>query len=95
MVASIATLSIVPGKEEEFERQFAQRGRGVIESARGSHEVTIGRGVESRSTFSLIVEWDSVDAHHEAMKDPTYWSWVEFARTLYSERPQVQHFVIG
>jgi heme-degrading monooxygenase HmoA len=95
MVASIAMLSIIPGQEEEFERQFAQRGRGVIESARGSHDVTIGRCVESPSTFWLIVEWDSVEAHQEAMRDATYWSWVEFARTLYSERPQVQHVVIA
>ena len=92
MTTVIAVLTITPGKEAEFARKFAEQGHPTITAAVGNHSATISRGVEDPSTYLLVSEWDSVDAHKGAMDDPTYMEWVVFARGYYAEPPQVRHY---
>jgi heme-degrading monooxygenase HmoA len=92
MVTEIALLSIADGRGGEFEQIMRSRGRAVLEAAAGAHSVEIGRCVEEPMTYVLIVEWDSVDAHQRAAKDPVFLEFRELQRSLHSEAPSVRHF---
>ncbi|MBS1892962.1 MAG: antibiotic biosynthesis monooxygenase [Actinobacteria bacterium] len=92
MTTVAAVLTITPGKEDEFARKFAERGHATITAADGNHSATLARGVEDPSTYLLVSEWDSVDAHKAAMDDAGYMEWVVFARGYYAEPPHVRHY---
>ncbi|MBS1677662.1 MAG: antibiotic biosynthesis monooxygenase [Actinobacteria bacterium] len=92
MVTVAALLTITPGKEEEFEREFAKWGHATLTAAVGNHSATLSRCIEEPSPYLLVSEWDSVDAHKAAMDDPEYMKWVLFARGFYAEPVWVRHF---
>ncbi|MBS1678387.1 MAG: antibiotic biosynthesis monooxygenase [Actinobacteria bacterium] len=91
MVIESAQLPVITGREEEFERAMV-RGREILEGARGSGKVVLGRGVESPSTYVLLVEWESVEAHREAMKQEDFAEFREILRSFYDGNAIVAHF---
>ena len=64
MVLEIATIEVVPGREQAFEDAF-RTARALPESVAGCHSVRMTRGVESPSRFVLLIEWESVRVHEE------------------------------
>lgn len=92
MITVAALLTVASGKEEEFAEKFAERGHGTITAAAGNRSARLSRGVEDPSTYLLLTEWDSVDAHTAAMDVEAYMEWVVFARDYYAAPPQVRHY---
>lgn len=92
MVIESAKLPVAPGQEEEFERAMV-RGREILENAPGSGKVIVSRGVESPSTYLLLVEWDSVEQHQKAAEDESFLEFRELLRGFYEDKPTVAHFV--
>ena len=91
MIIESAQLPITAGREEEFERAMV-RGREMLEDAPGSGKVMLTRGVENPSRYVLLVEWDSVECHQQAMEDETFLEVRDLARSFYDGKPIVQHF---
>ena len=91
LVIEIAQLPVAPGREVEFERAMV-RGREILENAPGSGEIKILRGVESPSTYVLLVEWESVEQHHAAVEEDSFLEFRELLRGFYEDKPVVQHF---
>ncbi len=64
MVVEIATITVTSGQEAAFVEAY--RGvRSVLATAQGCRSVRMTQGIESPSTFVLLVEWDSVEAHEQ------------------------------
>ncbi len=58
----VADINVLPGSEDDF--AAAYRGaREVLATTPGCLSVRMTRGIESPSRFTLLVEWDSVEAH--------------------------------
>lgn len=91
MVIENAQLPVAAGREEEFEQAMV-RGRELLEGAPGSGRVVVTRGVENPSTYVLLIEWDSVEAHQQAMEDEGLVELRELLRSFYDGQPVVQHF---
>ena len=91
MVIESAQLPVTPGREEEFERAMV-RGREILENAPGSGKVMVTRGVESPSSYVLLIEWDSVEQHQKAAEDESFLEFRELLRGFYEGKPIVQHF---
>ena len=92
MTTVIAMLTIIEGREEEYERGVAEWGQKRMSGAPGNQGVQVRRCFEEPSLYSIVSDWDSVEAHKAAMDDPTFFEWVEFARGFYAKPPHVRHF---
>jgi heme-degrading monooxygenase HmoA len=86
-----ALLHVTPGREEDFEASF-RLARPIIESAPGCHGAEVRRQVEDPSTYLLLVQWSTVEAHTDFRDSDLYPSWRDLTHIFYSERPVVTHF---
>jgi len=92
MVLERAQFRIVPGREDEFEQAFEQ-AKLVIAGARGFLGATLSRGVESPSTFLLLVEWETLEDHTVGFRDsPAFGEWRGLIGHLFDGPPDVEHF---
>ena len=92
MVLEVATITVTPGSEDAF--VDAYRGiRHVILSAVGCRSVRMTRGVESPSTFVLLVEWDSVAAHEDNFRQTELFArWRAAIGPHFAAAPHVEHY---
>ena len=88
-----AILPVLPGREADFERAFGA-ARGIIESMPGFLSLTLSRGVESQSSYLLLVEWASVEHHTVGFRgSERYAEWRDLLHHFYEPFPTVEHFV--
>ncbi len=93
MVLERASFRIAPGREEEFEQAF-QQAQLVIAAAKGFQGATLSRGVESPSTYLLLVEWATLEDHTVGFRDsPAFGEWRGLIGHLFDGAPDVEHFV--
>jgi len=93
VVLEHALLPVRPGEEERFEASFA-RARPLLEVTPGCLGLTLSRSLESPSTYLLLVEWESVEAHSEGFRgSERYGRWRELLHHFYDPFPVVEHFL--
>jgi heme-degrading monooxygenase HmoA len=66
-VVEIARFDALPGNEDRFAAAYLAV-RDEIAGSPGCRSVRMTRGVESPSSFVLLVEWDSLAAHLETFR---------------------------
>ena len=92
MVLERAQFRILPGREEEFEQAFAQAKR-LLAGSRGFLGATLSRGVESSSTYLLLVEWQTLEDHTVGFREsPAFGEWRGLIGHLFDGAPDVEHF---
>ena len=92
MVLERAQFRITPGREDEFEQAFAQ-AKLLLAGSRGFLGATLSRGVESASTYLLLVEWETLEDHTEGFRGSAgYQRWRELLHGFYDPFPTVAHF---
>jgi heme-degrading monooxygenase HmoA len=92
MIIERAMISVTPGSEADFEAAFA-KAREVVAEADGFRSVRIARGVEQPSTYLLLIEWDSVEAHMQGFRESERFTrWRELIGPYFAEPPAVEHF---
>ncbi len=93
MVLERATLRIQPGREQEFETAFAT-AKAVVAAASGFVSATLSKGIESPSTYLLLVEWQTLEDHTEGFRgSPAFGEWRGLIGHLFDGPPDVEHFV--
>jgi heme-degrading monooxygenase HmoA len=93
MINEHATLSITPGREEEFERLFDERVRDVFARAEGFVSIELHRSVERPSMFLMRVGWASLEAHVPGFREsPLFTEWRALAGPYFADPPSVEHF---
>ena len=92
MITEHALLPVVPGREADFEAALATAAP-LISSQPGFRRLSVTRGVESPSTYLLVVEWDTLEAHTEGFRrSPEYDAWRALLHPFYDPFPVVEHF---
>lgn len=91
MIVEHALLHVTSGREEEFEASLPL-ALPLIESAPGCHGAQVRRQVEDRSTYLLLVNWVSVEAHMAFRDSDLFGPWRELTHAFYAGRPVVTHF---
>ncbi len=92
MILEVATLDVLPGREAEFEKAFAQ-AQGIIEAMKGyvSHELQ--RCIENESRYLLLVKWAALEDHTVGFRGSAeYGQWRELLHHFYDPFPTVEHF---
>ncbi len=92
MVLEHAVLTVIPGREADFEAAFA-RARPLIESTAGFEGLRLLRGVEAPEEYLLLVEWRSLEDHTVGFRgSDRYSKWSELLHGFYDPFPTVGHF---
>lgn len=92
MITEHALLPVVPGREDDFEVALSE-AVPIISAARGFRRLSVSRGIESPSTYLLIVEWDTLIDHTEGFRGtPAYDEWRALLHAFYDPFPIVEHF---
>lgn len=92
MVLEHALLSVVPGREAEFEESFA-RARAIIAGMDGFGGLTLSRCVERPGTYLLLVRWRSLEDHTVGFRGSAgYQEWRRLLHHFYEPFPVVEHY---
>ena len=92
MILEVAILDVIPGKESDFQRSFAE-AQNIISSMPGYISHDLKRCIEERSRFILLVNWKSLDDHTVGFRDsPQYQEWKALLHHYYDPFPEVQHY---
>ena len=91
MITEQALLSVRAGAEGEFEAAFSE-ARSIIASMDGFHGLRLLRGIESPSTYLLLVEWDVVADHEAFRASGPYQEWRALLHHFYDPFPVVEHY---
>jgi heme-degrading monooxygenase HmoA len=97
MITEHAILNVIPGREDEF-LSTMERAKALIAGSPGFGSLRVERGLENPSTFLLLVEWESLEAHTEGFRrSPAYEEWRALLHHFYDPFPLVEHFegVVG
>jgi len=92
MILEHAVLVVAEGSSSAFEKAFAE-AKPIIASSPGFRSLRLGRCIEQRDRYVLLVEWDSVEDHEEGFrKSLAFEEWRRLLHHFYPNRPVVQHF---
>ena len=92
MITEHAVLNVIPGQEDEFIATMDQAA-SLIAASPGFRSLRVERGLESPSTFLLLVEWESLEAHTEGFRgSEAYQEWRDLLHHFYEPFPVVEHF---
>ena len=93
MILERALFHIKPGCETDFEAAFAE-AKEQLAAAAGFQSLALGRGIEDRSSYQLLVSWDQLSDHTEGFRGSE--AFVEWRRLLSpffdAQAPEVEHF---
>jgi heme-degrading monooxygenase HmoA len=91
MIIEIAHIDITPGSEALFEAAV-EESAPLFEAAKGCHGVRLQRGVERRSHYVLVVEWETMEDHMVIFRgSPTFARWRELVGPYFAAPPQMEH----
>ena len=81
-----------PGEEGDFELAFAE-AKSVIASMPGFERLVLSKGIERRSTYLLLVEWQRLEDHTEGFRgSPHHEQWRRLLHHFYDPFPTVEHY---
>lgn len=92
MILEHAILSVVAGREAEFEAAFAE-AKSIIASMPGFVDLTLSRSIETPNEYLLLVHWQRLADHDPGFRgSPEYQRWRELLHGFYDPFPVVEHF---
>ncbi|GAA1350130.1 antibiotic biosynthesis monooxygenase [Falsarthrobacter nasiphocae] len=92
MIVESALLPVIPGREEEFEEALAT-AKDFISASPGFLSLQVSRGVESPSTYLLVVTWETLEAHTEGFRgSELFEQWRAALHHFYEPKPVVEHY---
>ena len=92
MVLEIAILSVIPGKESQFEQDFILAGQ-YISAIPGYIKHNLSRCLEQPNKYILQVEWEKLEDHTVGFRSsPQYLEWKKLLHHYYDPFPTVEHF---
>lgn len=94
MIVEHAILNVIPGEEEAFEVALRD-ALSFISSAEDFISIRVVRGIESPSTYVLLVEWETLEAHTEGFRgSEAFGKWRAALHHFYDPFPTVEHFTV-
>ena len=92
MILEQAVFAITPGSEGQFEAAL-ERAKDVISQANGFRSLKLLRGIESPSTYLLLIEWDTVEDHMVGFRESELFvRWRDLIGLYFAAAPEVKHF---
>ncbi len=94
MIMEIATIEVVPGREDEFVAALEQ-AKAVLAQAHGWQAIHVHRGIERPSTFLLAIAWDTLEDHTQGFRGgELFGQWRAIIGPFFAAPPQVEHWTL-
>jgi heme-degrading monooxygenase HmoA len=92
MVLELAILNVIPGRESDFERAFAE-AKSIIASMPGFLSLELHRCLEQTNRYALLVRWSTLEDHTVGFRQSAeYQRWKQLLHHFYDPFPRVDHF---
>jgi heme-degrading monooxygenase HmoA len=92
VILEVAQLAIVKGREDEFEKTFAE-ARRLVANAPGFLGLELQRCVEEPSRYVLLARWRAREDHTERFRgSKEYERWRELLHPFFDGAPGVLHY---
>jgi hypothetical protein len=93
MILEIADITIVAGKNAEFDLAIERGVREAIASAKGFMSFKIQKGIENPNRYLLMIQWATLDNHIVDFRtSPNFLKWREIVSPFFAGPPVVEHF---
>ena len=94
MILESATISVAPGREDEFLAALEQ-AKEVLARATGWRDIQVHRGIERPSVFLLAITWATLEDHTEGFRGgELFGQWRALIGPFFADPPQVEHWTI-
>lgn len=91
MIHEVATLTITPGSEKDFEAAVA-KAVPLFQKAHGALSFRLDRTIETPNEYTLTVGWGSLEDHIVGFRESQeFQQWRELVGPHFAEVPQVKH----
>ena len=95
MILETAILNIILGKEQEFEKNFAQAEKIIIKM-NGYIDHELQKSLEHQNIYLLLVKWEAIENHKVGFrKSPEYQEWKKLLHHFYDPFPEVKYFQLA
>jgi heme-degrading monooxygenase HmoA len=92
MILELATLTVRPGQEAEFEAAFPA-ALPLLAATPGYRRAELRRCIEMPNRYVLLVVWDVLEAHTIGFRQgPNYPEWRRRLHPFYEPAPTVEHY---
>jgi heme-degrading monooxygenase HmoA len=92
MIVESTLLPVIAGREEEFEAAL-ETAKGIISQSKGFISLEISRGVESPSTYLMVIKWETLEDHTEGFRgSELFTQWRATLHHFYDPKPTVEHY---
>jgi heme-degrading monooxygenase HmoA len=92
MIVERALMAIKPGSEAAFEAAMRE-ARGVVSQAPGFRSLRVTRGIESPSTYLLLLEWDTLEDHTIGFRESELFvRWRGLIGEYFATASDVEHY---
>lgn len=92
MILEVAILTVKPGQQANFEKDFAFAGQ-YISSINGYIGHTLQKCLEQDNKYVLLVNWEKLENHTIGFRQSEVYSkWRELLHHYYDPFPVVEHF---
>lgn len=92
MILETATISVIPGQEEQF-LVALERAKEVLAQAAGWREIRVHRGIERPSVFLLAITWETLEDHTVGFREgELFGQWRAIIGPYFAGPPAVEHW---
>ena len=92
MILEVAVLDVIPGRETDFQADFAQAQK-LISRMPGYVNHQLQRCLEKPSRYILLVNWETLADHTEGFRGSAeYETWKSLLHHYYDPFPEVEHY---
>jgi heme-degrading monooxygenase HmoA len=92
MIIERALMSVTPGSEAAFEAALVG-AKAVVEQAKGFLGIEVARGIESPSTYLLLLRWETVEDHTVGFRESELFTqWRGHIGAFFADPPAVEHY---
>ena len=95
MIVETATISVEPGREDEFLAALEQAKEVLVARRTGGVTSRVHRGIERPSVFLLAITWETLEDHTEGFRGgELFGQWRALIGPFFADPPQVEHWTI-
>jgi heme-degrading monooxygenase HmoA len=91
MVLEVALIDVRAGSEAAFEAGY-KSVKSALQDSPGLLSIRMTHGIESPTRFTLLVEWESLDAHQAFRDSERFAIWRGGIGPHFAQPPNVEHF---
>jgi heme-degrading monooxygenase HmoA len=93
MITEIAVVDILVGQEKDFESALSIAVSTVLPQAQGFLGFQLHRGIESPSTYTFLIEWNTLEDHTVGFRESDLFiQWRALIGKHFASPPRVEHW---